>query len=203
MKFRSCNTDPCPRGRRDFREEQCAQFDGKHFNINGLPPSVRWVPKYSGSECVWPLTCHTHTQLVSDQTCSYYSNGFIQADRHTHRQSSGLMKEPYSGASQYRSAELVKHCWIAHIHCPDCIHEVGRCFYLKWMLYSYSLTDEMEKSHWSLSKKNTSERAGRTALANQKLLWHVFGGQTASIQTCFRAVRVAELFSSAAVLPKN
>ncbi|ROL48379.1 A disintegrin and metalloproteinase with thrombospondin motifs 20 [Anabarilius grahami] len=48
MKFRSCNTDPCPRGRRDFREEQCAQFDGKHFNINGLPPTVRWVPKYSG-----------------------------------------------------------------------------------------------------------------------------------------------------------
>uniref|UniRef100_A0A8C2EHI6 Peptidase M12B domain-containing protein n=1 Tax=Cyprinus carpio TaxID=7962 RepID=A0A8C2EHI6_CYPCA len=48
MKFRSCNTDPCPRGQRDFREEQCAQFDGKHFNINGLPPSVRWVPKYSG-----------------------------------------------------------------------------------------------------------------------------------------------------------
>ncbi|XP_058622757.1 A disintegrin and metalloproteinase with thrombospondin motifs 20 isoform X2 [Onychostoma macrolepis] len=48
MKFRSCNTDPCPRGRRDFREEQCVQFDGKHFNINGLPPSVRWVPKYSG-----------------------------------------------------------------------------------------------------------------------------------------------------------
>ncbi|XP_057185517.1 A disintegrin and metalloproteinase with thrombospondin motifs 20 isoform X2 [Triplophysa rosa] len=48
MKFRSCNTDPCPRGQRDFREEQCAHFDGKHFNINGLPPSVRWVPKYSG-----------------------------------------------------------------------------------------------------------------------------------------------------------
>ncbi|XP_030629632.1 A disintegrin and metalloproteinase with thrombospondin motifs 20 [Chanos chanos] len=48
MKFRSCNTEPCPRGRRDFREEQCAHFDGKHFNINGLPPTVRWVPKYSG-----------------------------------------------------------------------------------------------------------------------------------------------------------
>ncbi|XP_047238951.1 A disintegrin and metalloproteinase with thrombospondin motifs 20-like [Girardinichthys multiradiatus] len=48
MKFRSCNTEPCPRGRKDFREEQCSQFDGKHFNINGLPPSVRWVPKYSG-----------------------------------------------------------------------------------------------------------------------------------------------------------
>ncbi|KAK7117951.1 hypothetical protein R3I94_023236 [Phoxinus phoxinus] len=48
MRFRSCHTDPCPRGPRDFREEQCAQFDGKHFNINGLPPTVRWVPKYSG-----------------------------------------------------------------------------------------------------------------------------------------------------------
>uniref|UniRef100_A0A3Q2FEI2 ADAM metallopeptidase with thrombospondin type 1 motif 20 n=1 Tax=Cyprinodon variegatus TaxID=28743 RepID=A0A3Q2FEI2_CYPVA len=48
MKFRSCNTEPCPRGKKDFREEQCSQFDGKHFNINGLPPSVRWVPKYSG-----------------------------------------------------------------------------------------------------------------------------------------------------------
>lgn len=50
MKFRSCNTEPCPRGRKDFREEQCSQFDGKHFNINGLPPSVRWIPKYIGSE---------------------------------------------------------------------------------------------------------------------------------------------------------
>ncbi|XP_068458877.1 A disintegrin and metalloproteinase with thrombospondin motifs 20 [Clinocottus analis] len=48
MKFRSCNTEPCPRGQKDFREEQCSQFDGKHFNINGLPPTVRWVPKYSG-----------------------------------------------------------------------------------------------------------------------------------------------------------
>ncbi|XP_076863283.1 A disintegrin and metalloproteinase with thrombospondin motifs 20 isoform X2 [Brachyhypopomus gauderio] len=48
MKFRSCNTEPCPRGRRDFREEQCSQFDGKHFNINALPPTLRWVPKYSG-----------------------------------------------------------------------------------------------------------------------------------------------------------
>ncbi|XP_056137689.1 LOW QUALITY PROTEIN: A disintegrin and metalloproteinase with thrombospondin motifs 20-like [Lampris incognitus] len=48
MKFRSCNTEPCPRERKDFREEQCSQFDGKHFNINGLLPTVRWIPKYSG-----------------------------------------------------------------------------------------------------------------------------------------------------------
>ncbi|XP_035886888.1 A disintegrin and metalloproteinase with thrombospondin motifs 9 isoform X5 [Phyllostomus discolor] len=48
MKFKSCNTEPCLKQIRDFREEQCSQFDGKHFNINGLPPNVRWVPKYSG-----------------------------------------------------------------------------------------------------------------------------------------------------------
>ncbi|KAK6488239.1 A disintegrin and metalloproteinase with thrombospondin motifs 20-like [Huso huso] len=48
MKFRSCNTEPCPKGQKDFREEQCSEFDGKHFNINGLPPTVRWIPKYSG-----------------------------------------------------------------------------------------------------------------------------------------------------------
>ncbi|XP_053325323.1 A disintegrin and metalloproteinase with thrombospondin motifs 9 [Spea bombifrons] len=48
MKFKSCNTEPCAKQKRDFREEQCAEFDGKHFNINGLPPNVRWVPKYSG-----------------------------------------------------------------------------------------------------------------------------------------------------------
>uniref|UniRef100_A0A7N6BZL0 Peptidase M12B domain-containing protein n=1 Tax=Anabas testudineus TaxID=64144 RepID=A0A7N6BZL0_ANATE len=48
MKFRSCNSEPCSKQKKDFREEQCAAFDGRHFNINGLPPNVRWVPKYSG-----------------------------------------------------------------------------------------------------------------------------------------------------------
>uniref|UniRef100_A0A8C1KEG7 ADAM metallopeptidase with thrombospondin type 1 motif, 9 n=1 Tax=Cyprinus carpio TaxID=7962 RepID=A0A8C1KEG7_CYPCA len=48
MKFRSCNSEPCSKQKKDFREEQCANFDGRHFNINGLPPNVRWVPKYSG-----------------------------------------------------------------------------------------------------------------------------------------------------------
>lgn len=52
MKFKSCNTEPCLKQKRDFREEQCAQFDGKHFNINGLLPTVRWVPKYSGSKYI-------------------------------------------------------------------------------------------------------------------------------------------------------
>ncbi|EPY76961.1 a disintegrin-like and metallopeptidase (reprolysin type) with thrombospondin type 1 motif, 20, partial [Camelus ferus] len=35
-------------GKQDFREKQCSDFDGKHFNINGLSPNVRWLPKYSG-----------------------------------------------------------------------------------------------------------------------------------------------------------
>ncbi|XP_045143176.1 A disintegrin and metalloproteinase with thrombospondin motifs 20 [Echinops telfairi] len=48
MKFRSCNTDSCPKGKADFRGQQCSDFDGKHFNFNGLPPNVRWLPKYSG-----------------------------------------------------------------------------------------------------------------------------------------------------------
>ncbi|XP_021098768.1 A disintegrin and metalloproteinase with thrombospondin motifs 20 isoform X5 [Heterocephalus glaber] len=48
MKFRSCNTDSCPKGKQDFREKQCSDYDGKHFNINGLSPNVRWLPKYSG-----------------------------------------------------------------------------------------------------------------------------------------------------------
>uniref|UniRef100_A0A6Q2YUB0 Peptidase M12B domain-containing protein n=1 Tax=Esox lucius TaxID=8010 RepID=A0A6Q2YUB0_ESOLU len=48
MKFRSCNSEPCSKQKKDFREEQCAAFDGRHFNINSLPPNVRWVPKYSG-----------------------------------------------------------------------------------------------------------------------------------------------------------
>ncbi|XP_051651320.1 A disintegrin and metalloproteinase with thrombospondin motifs 20 isoform X1 [Manacus candei] len=48
MKFRSCNTDSCPKGKKDFREQQCSEFDGRHFNINGLTSAVRWLPKYSG-----------------------------------------------------------------------------------------------------------------------------------------------------------
>lgn len=50
MKFRSCNTGSCPKGKKDFREQQCSEFDGKHFNINGLTSAVRWLPKYSGSK---------------------------------------------------------------------------------------------------------------------------------------------------------
>ncbi|CAL8234111.1 unnamed protein product [Arctogadus glacialis] len=45
MKFARATRSRVRAGRKDFREEQCSQFDGKHFNINGLPPAVRWVPQ--------------------------------------------------------------------------------------------------------------------------------------------------------------
>uniref|UniRef100_A0ACB8FPN3 Uncharacterized protein n=1 Tax=Sphaerodactylus townsendi TaxID=933632 RepID=A0ACB8FPN3_9SAUR len=48
MKFRSCSINSCPKGKQEFREQQCSEFDGKHFNINGLTSAVRWLPKYSG-----------------------------------------------------------------------------------------------------------------------------------------------------------
>jgi len=42
----------------DFRERQCSQFNGKHFNIHGLSNDVKWVAKYSGSKYYGPFT-HT------------------------------------------------------------------------------------------------------------------------------------------------
>lgn len=70
MKFRSCNTEPCPRGQKDFREEQCSQFDGKHFNINGLPPTVRWLPKYSGSEYTNVILKHVILISCGNLSCN-------------------------------------------------------------------------------------------------------------------------------------
>ena len=40
----------CPPGSTDFRERQCSQFNGKHFNIHGLNSDVKWVAKYSASK---------------------------------------------------------------------------------------------------------------------------------------------------------
>ncbi|KAK7486510.1 hypothetical protein BaRGS_00022176, partial [Batillaria attramentaria] len=47
VHYKSCNTQPCPAGSKDFRVEQCAKFNGK-VHINGLPPHAKWVPKYAG-----------------------------------------------------------------------------------------------------------------------------------------------------------
>ncbi|KAI7793269.1 A disintegrin and metalloproteinase with thrombospondin motifs 6 [Triplophysa rosa] len=52
-RYRSCNTDPCPAGSRDFREKQCADFDnmpfrGKYYN---------WKPYTGGGVKPCALNC--------------------------------------------------------------------------------------------------------------------------------------------------
>nr|XP_034956749.1 A disintegrin and metalloproteinase with thrombospondin motifs 6 isoform X5 [Zootoca vivipara] len=52
-RYRSCNTDPCPFGARDFREKQCADFDnmpfrGKYYN---------WKPYTGGGVKPCALNC--------------------------------------------------------------------------------------------------------------------------------------------------
>uniref|UniRef100_A0A8C3LX66 ADAM metallopeptidase with thrombospondin type 1 motif 6 n=1 Tax=Chrysolophus pictus TaxID=9089 RepID=A0A8C3LX66_CHRPC len=52
-RYRSCNTDPCPAGARDFREKQCADFDnmpfrGKYYN---------WKPYTGGGVKPCALNC--------------------------------------------------------------------------------------------------------------------------------------------------
>ncbi|XP_033103714.1 A disintegrin and metalloproteinase with thrombospondin motifs 9-like, partial [Anneissia japonica] len=46
-RYRSCNTKPCADGQ-DFRALQCAAYNGRHLNVNGLNSAVRWVPMYHG-----------------------------------------------------------------------------------------------------------------------------------------------------------
>ncbi|XP_030370453.1 A disintegrin and metalloproteinase with thrombospondin motifs 9 isoform X2 [Scaptodrosophila lebanonensis] len=45
-KYRSCNTQSCPPGTTDLREEQCYNMNGRNFNIPGISPSSKWIPKY-------------------------------------------------------------------------------------------------------------------------------------------------------------
>lgn len=49
IKYRSCNTQDCPPDTLDFREEQCADMNNNNFDIVGLSPNVKWVPKYGQS----------------------------------------------------------------------------------------------------------------------------------------------------------
>lgn len=48
IRYESCNTDPCPTSDIDFRDKQCASFNGNSLDIEGIPSNVRWVPKYGG-----------------------------------------------------------------------------------------------------------------------------------------------------------
>ncbi|XP_013098906.2 A disintegrin and metalloproteinase with thrombospondin motifs 9 [Stomoxys calcitrans] len=45
-KYRSCNTQNCPPGSMDAREQQCYQMNGRRFGIKGIGPDTKWIPKY-------------------------------------------------------------------------------------------------------------------------------------------------------------
>ncbi|KAM6912130.1 papilin [Xenentodon cancila] len=69
--FRSCNIQDCPEGSRDFREEQCSQFDGIDFQGK----RYKWLPYY-GAENPCELNCmprgqnfyYRHRSAVVDGT---------------------------------------------------------------------------------------------------------------------------------------
>lgn len=46
IRYESCNTQPCSPDAVDFREIQCAEFNGDSKGLQGLPSDVKWVPKY-------------------------------------------------------------------------------------------------------------------------------------------------------------
>ncbi|XP_051833605.1 papilin isoform X2 [Antechinus flavipes] len=69
--YRSCNTESCPQGARDFRAEQCAEFDGKEFQGK----KYKWFPYYgAANKC--ELNCipkgenfyYRHKEAVADGT---------------------------------------------------------------------------------------------------------------------------------------
>ncbi|KAM3870941.1 papilin [Diretmus argenteus] len=69
--YRSCNIQDCPEGSRDFREEQCSQFDGTDFQGK----LYKWLPYY-GAENPCELNCmprgenffYRHRRAVADGT---------------------------------------------------------------------------------------------------------------------------------------
>ncbi|XP_028294248.1 papilin isoform X2 [Gouania willdenowi] len=69
--YRSCNIQDCPEGSRDFREEQCSQFDGSDFQGK----RHKWLPYY-GAENPCELNCmprgenffYRHRSAVVDGT---------------------------------------------------------------------------------------------------------------------------------------
>ncbi|CAL8274293.1 unnamed protein product [Merluccius merluccius] len=69
--FSSCNVQDCPEGSRDYREEQCSQFDGSDFQGK----RYKWLPYY-GAENPCELNCmprgenffYRHRSSVADGT---------------------------------------------------------------------------------------------------------------------------------------
>ncbi|XP_026197451.1 papilin b, proteoglycan-like sulfated glycoprotein isoform X1 [Anabas testudineus] len=81
--FRTCNTHECPVGSRDFREEQCSQFDRIDFQSK----RYTWVPYYGASNPC-ELNCvprgenffYRHRPIVVDGTPCYVGRTDICVD---------------------------------------------------------------------------------------------------------------------------
>ncbi|KAM6905933.1 papilin b, proteoglycan-like sulfated glycoprotein [Lycodopsis pacificus] len=81
--FRTCNTQACPVGSRDFREEHCSQFDRTDFQSK----SRTWVPFYGASNPC-DLSCvprgenffYRHRPAVVDGTPCYVGRTDICVD---------------------------------------------------------------------------------------------------------------------------
>ncbi|XP_019128629.2 papilin b, proteoglycan-like sulfated glycoprotein isoform X2 [Larimichthys crocea] len=81
--FRTCNTHECPVGSRDFREEQCTQFDRTDFQSK----RYTWVPYYGASNPC-ELNCvprgenffYRHRPAVVDGTPCYVGRTDICVD---------------------------------------------------------------------------------------------------------------------------
>ncbi|NXJ15763.1 PPN protein, partial [Odontophorus gujanensis] len=71
QSYRSCNIQSCPEGSRDFRAEQCAEFDGREFQGK----KYKWLPYY-GAPNKCELNCipkgenfyYRHKETVIDGT---------------------------------------------------------------------------------------------------------------------------------------
>ncbi|BES98774.1 a disintegrin and metalloproteinase with thrombospondin motifs [Nesidiocoris tenuis] len=48
VRYLSCNTQDCPPGTMDFREQQCAMHNNRKFTGKGLSDDIKWAPKYGG-----------------------------------------------------------------------------------------------------------------------------------------------------------
>uniref|UniRef100_H3CEQ2 Papilin, proteoglycan like sulfated glycoprotein n=1 Tax=Tetraodon nigroviridis TaxID=99883 RepID=H3CEQ2_TETNG len=70
--YRLCNIQDCPEGSKDFREDQCSQFDGTDFQGN----RYKWLPYYVTAENPCELNCmprgenffYRHRSAVVDGT---------------------------------------------------------------------------------------------------------------------------------------
>lgn len=77
-KYRSCNTQNCPVGSLDAREQQCYQMNGRNFGIKGIGPDTKWIPKYGCKYewCVCERHKYIHIFLYSEAIDCISSNRF-------------------------------------------------------------------------------------------------------------------------------